>query len=510
MEKIVKDIIVFVFLMFVALTFFIFVFSESFTPAKLCIITVIAAVIILYGRFPVISKLRIKRTWPLLLTIAVISLFLRVTWVYFVKAIPVSDFYTYHSLAGALVNGDILYPKFISLFPHVLGYSKVLSVVYSLSGTHPDSAVAFNIALNTGILFLVYYIGKILYNEKTGLVSAAIYAFWPSQIFYNSLVLTEPFFTFGVLFLIAFYLFTIKCIKNTVWRIPSFLFIGIISGFLKYIRPAVIILILSVLIHYLLLEHKYKLHGKDGKKEFLIRTGICILLIISYTAASSFVLNSIDNLIGIKTAKKTSGFYIFAGLNSDSEGRWSEKDSAFLESLINKGLTSDQIHEQLTEAGINRLKEMNLFSFIKLQAYKNKHMWGNDHKSITYIQNSVSPASRVSISKHRDWLAFAADAYYFLFLVLSCAALFFVESENSEKINSGSYIFYLFILGTVAAHMLAEVHSRYHYPVIPLLCLSAGIFITKSDMSGFMQKNKQKRIVLASPEEKQEPPGFFR
>ena len=95
------------------------------------------------------------------------------------------------------------------------------------------------------------------------------------------------------------------------------------------------------------------------------------------------MLSSIDNLIGIKTAKNTSGFYILAGLNSDSEGRWSEKDSALLESLINEGLTSDQIHEQLTEIGLKRLKEMNLFSFIKLQVYKNKHMWGNDYKRIT-------------------------------------------------------------------------------------------------------------------------------
>lgn len=509
MEKIVKRIVTLVFIVFTVLTFLIFVFSENFTVAKLCIITAIAAVIFFYGKFPVISEWKIKRVWPLLAAIAVVSLFLRITWIYFVKAIPISDFYTYHSLAEAIVNGDILYPKFISLFPHVIGYSKVLSVVYSLFGPQPDSAVAFNIALNIGILFLVYLIGKTLHDEKTGLVSAAIYAFWPSQIFYNSLVLTEPFFTFGLLFLIAFYLYAIKHIKNTVWRIPVFLFIGITAGFLKYIRPAIIILILSFLIHYLLIEYKYNLHSKDGKTELLIRAGICILLVVSYTAASSFVLSRIENKIGIEVAKKPSGFYMLAGLNVDSDGKWSAEDSALLESLISEGLTSDQIHEQLTETGLKRLKEMNLYSFIKLQVNKNKHMWGNDFKSIDYIQNSVSPASRVNISKHKGWLVFASDGYYFLFLVLSCAALFFAKIDDGEKIKSGSYIFYLYILGTVAAHILVEVHSRYHYPVVPLLCLSAGIFSTKFNMPGFFKRNKQKRIVLASPEEKQEPPGLL-
>jgi hypothetical protein len=192
MVKIVKRIVTFVFSAFVAITFLIFVFSENFSAAKLCIIAVIAAVIVLYVKFPIVSKWKIKRIRLFLLAAAAVSLFLRITWVYFVKAIPISDFYTYHSLAGALVGGDILYPKFISLFPHVLGYSKVLSVVYSLFGPQPDSAVAFNIVLNIGILFLIYYIGKILHDEKTGIISAVIYAFWPSQVFYNSLVLTEP------------------------------------------------------------------------------------------------------------------------------------------------------------------------------------------------------------------------------------------------------------------------------------------------------------------------------
>jgi len=508
MDKIVKRIIIFVFTVFVVLTLLIFVLSDSITASKLLIIAAIAAVIVLYAKFPVISEWKINRTRPLLLAAAASSLFLRIVWVYFVKAIPVSDFYTYHSLAGALVNGEILYPKFISLFPHVFGYSKVLSVVYSIFGPRPDSAVAFNIALNIGILLLIYLIGKILHDEKTGLVSAVIYAFWPSQIFYNSLVLTEPFFTFGLLFLIAVYLYAVKHINNIIRRFAVFLFIGITAGFLNYIRPAVVILVISLLIHYLLMEYKYNLRDKDGKTELLIRAGICVLMIVSYTAVSSFVSGRIGNRIGIEVAKKPSGFYILAGLNIESEGRWSEKDSVFLESLISEGLTSDQIHEQLAETGLKRLKEMDLFSFIKLQVNKNKHMWGNDHKSITYIQNSVSPASRVNISKHAVWLTFAADAYYFLFLALSFAALFFVKNNDKEKINSGSYVFYLYILGTVAAHMLAEVHSRYHYPVIPLLCLAAGIFFSRLNMTGFLIRNKQKGTVPASPAEKQEQSGF--
>ena len=114
----------------------------------------------------------------------------------------------------------------------------------------------------------------------------------------------------------------------------GFLAIGVAAGFLKFIRPATTILIISLVIHYLFLEHKYNIDKRVKTKEILCSSVLCLLLIASSTITSSFVLDSIENTVGVETAKNTSGFYILAGLNVESDGRWSFEDSAILESLI--------------------------------------------------------------------------------------------------------------------------------------------------------------------------------
>lgn len=489
MEKVTKKVVAFVFIIFITITSLIFVFNE-FSTRNLFIILGIIIILALYYKFPILTKWQVNKAWPYLLSIVAISLFLRITWIYLVRAIPISDFYTYHSLATALSEGGILYEKFLSLFPHVFGYSKVLSVIYSLFGSNTSIAVIFNILLNLGILLLVYYIAKSLFDEKIGIIASAIYAFWPSQIFYNPLVLTEPFFTFGLLLLVAAYLYMVKQVSKTSWRIVGFLAIGVAAGFLKFIRPATTILIISLVIHYLFLEHKYNPDKQVKIKEILCSSVLCLLLIASSSITSRFVLDSIENTVGVETAKNTSGFYILAGLNVESDGRWSFEDSAILESLIAEELSSEDIHAALTEMGIQRLKEMDLITFIRLQINKNTNMWGNDNRSISYIQNSIDPSSLVNITKHSTWLLLGADAYYFFFLVTSCLALLFMKNGTKEKIKNGSYILYLYTLGTVAAHLLVEVHSRYHYSVIPLLCIPAAVFLTQFDKNQLVRKSQ--------------------
>lgn len=479
MKDFVKKVVVVVFTIFVCITFANFILHKDQTSVHriVALLAVLAAG--LFIRLQALWKKDVEKPAIYLVMIAILSMVPRIIWVLLVQVVPQSDFYTYHTLADALANGGLLYPKFISLFPHVLGYSKVLSLVYSIFGTSTVAAVSFNIVLNLGILILIYVLGKYFYDAKTGLVAAAIYAFWPSQIIYNSLVLTEPFFTFGALLIITGYFFVIKRTEKTAILLVSFIALGIALGLLKYIRPASLIILLSILIHFLLVWQ-----GKTEQKGKLLklygtRLVLCIVLYLSYSITSSVCLTGIDRLTGARTARNSSGFYILVGLSQESEGRWNQKDSSLLDPMIEKGMTSDEIQGIFTEQGFERLKEMNLLSFIRLQFNKNRHMWGNDSKSINYVQNSIAGSSHINIAKHSLWLTPLSDWYYFVFLLLSCAALFVAK----EKLSYDSLVLYLFILGTVAAHILVEVHSRYHYAAVPMLCILAAVVFTRTQFA---------------------------
>jgi 4-amino-4-deoxy-L-arabinose transferase-like glycosyltransferase len=74
-------------------------------------------------------------------------------------------------------------------------YTLYLAAVYSLLGSHPLIARLIQVVI-TGLLqpFLAYKIGKHLFSENVGLVSAGLTALYAYFIYYDATLMTEPFF----------------------------------------------------------------------------------------------------------------------------------------------------------------------------------------------------------------------------------------------------------------------------------------------------------------------------
>jgi 4-amino-4-deoxy-L-arabinose transferase-like glycosyltransferase len=491
MENIFKKFICIIFSVFSAITFLLFVFRDNMSIRSIVFSVLIVLVAYVFARFPFIYKIEIKRPRLVLLLITVLAVIPRVIWVNLVHVTPYSDFYTYHTLAGAMAKGELLYPVYISLFPHVYGYSKVLSILYAIFGDSPFTAVYFNIAVNIGILLLLYYLGRRFYDAKTGLTAALVYAFWPSQIFYNTLVLTEPFYTFGILLVICLYVIVIDKGHNMAFQILSFFGLGLAIGLLKYIRPASLILLIAIVIHYIFAEIlRFRvgfLKKATARNMVWYKIMLPIILIIAYTAASFIVRNGIERDIGVEIARQSNGFNIFVGMNKQSEGKWTAEDSSLLQPMIDKGMSSTEIMDTFSAMGMERLKNMDLLTHIKHQLNKNRNMWGSDSESLGYTQLAISATSHINISKHINWLSYIANGYYFVFFILASAAFIVLKEKTSDQ----SILLYLYILGTVAVHMLVEVHCRYHYTAVPLLCVLASAALARSQPLTVADKNAQ-------------------
>ena len=126
----------------------------------------------------------------------------------------IHDQVSYDALAHSLLDGrgysfeENTYPFTKANVPTAhwsFLYPLYLAGMYALTGDHPLAARLVQ-ALAGGALmcFLIYRIGRLVVNEETGLVAAAISAFYGYFVYYSAALMTETFFI--ALILLSLYL----------------------------------------------------------------------------------------------------------------------------------------------------------------------------------------------------------------------------------------------------------------------------------------------------------------
>lgn len=113
------------------------------------------------------------------------------------EGLNVADERDYDALAVNLVDyGEYGFGQgqLSSLRPPV--FPALVAGLYKVGGEHNFTLVRMvNALLGVLIAYVVYWMARRLYDEKTGLLAAAICAFYPSLVAVNGLVLTETLFT---------------------------------------------------------------------------------------------------------------------------------------------------------------------------------------------------------------------------------------------------------------------------------------------------------------------------
>ncbi|TYQ18191.1 UNVERIFIED_CONTAM: 4-amino-4-deoxy-L-arabinose transferase and related glycosyltransferases of PMT family [Acetivibrio alkalicellulosi] len=419
-----------------------------------------------------ISKHKVK----LIVSAVLLTAITRLIWINIVKVVPMSDFHTYHRLATRLANGTLEGNTYISLFPHVIGYPSFLSIFYKLFGAEVIIAQLLNIALSCGIVLLLYFIGKAILNERCGLIASLLWAIWPSQIFYNSLVATEHLFTF--LMLLCIFLFFHIFNYNKIDYKPAIYFalLGILCGIANSIRPLGLLLIISISIFYFVFNNH-----KGLLKYSAIRLIVFIALPIFFLLTSHIINTSIIRILNQDIAKSSGGFSFFVGSNINHGGIWNKEDSDVLVQLMKeKEPNYQEIHDELFKRGLTRYKSQ---SFKNVQLLKNKHynMWCEDSDIIKYISSGLDKenASRIDIVRNSKRLILLCNYYYYVVLILfGISAFIVIRKKQHYKI----VFLYIIISGMIAFHMLVEVASRYHYPAISIFSLAASYSLINSNL----------------------------
>jgi len=208
------------------------------------------------------------KTYTLLLLIVLFGMFLRLI---FFSGMGISDSLAYSKTANDINEGRGIDPNSTLTLSTRLGLIFPTSLSYRLLGINDFSSVIFVLLTSIGSVILVFYFGKLLFNEKIGLMAAFLLSFFPLDVVYATKLTSDlPSAFFMALGVYIFLYAEMKCkMKYGV----SYLFSGIFVGIGYLIRESTLLIALFFIV-YIACKRRVK------KEYFLVPLGVLIIFIL--------------------------------------------------------------------------------------------------------------------------------------------------------------------------------------------------------------------------------------
>ncbi len=433
---------------------------------------------------------------------------------------PESDYKTYYEIADLLKNGTLQeqgegYIDYISMFPHVIGYSYILKTIFTFFGTSVFNGQVANILFSVITVFAVYRIARRLGGKLAGVIALTVAAFWPSQVLYITMLSSE--YAFTLLLYLSVWLFLHLVMdydgttKKAVRGILLHILLGCLIAVTSAIRPLAIILLAAIVL--CIFTQKMKLPNIPRNSisvwnRFLEKGWLrASLIVISYMIFSGILTSNIELAIN-KTMPSTSvsfGYNLLVGLNTDSKGGWNEEDSKFLYDNLESTGSAIQAQIASRDLAFERLTS-DPKAIFNLFINKYELLWGNDDYGSTWNlvfleeQNELTPERSDFLYRMQDY----NNILYMAFIIFSILALIYMLQKKASYIQ----VLILLYLGTVGIHLFVESQNRYHYHVLQVIMIMGAVGIgyifqnaRESAKAAFVRR--QEKMELAELQEKE-------
>jgi len=406
-----------------------------------------------------------RRTTIILLSACIL---VKLAWVLIFRTEPESDYLMFYETAVQLSESWRIANSYVALFPHIMGYATFLSLFFKVFGAGLLVAPVINVLLSAVSMYLIHFITTRLFGKKAGIIASILWIFLPSQTVYNTMVLSEPYYTTLIL---AFFAVLIKVSdgpKTSGWARIFLLALasGVLLALINASRPLAAILIIALVI-------SLGINLRRADKKALAKRGAYLLI----TAALFFISTSVNTYycssrLGQDVAE-SAGYSVYVGFNERSSGSWNIEDSGTLDAAVSEQDGNAKLaQEQMMETAKSRIFEGSI-NFPKLFLDKLQVLWAYDSMAYYYSD----------IENHAVLFVSVLNAYFYFMVIFSIIALIAAIRRGDTSLT---LILVLYVLGLTAAHMLVEVSARYHYSaIVPILILSA---------SGLSRAGRRKRI----------------
>ena len=345
------------------------------------------------------------------------------------------------------------------------GWPIALSLVFAQFGASPVVLGLFNLAsaMLTGLLTLA--LGRRLFGSeaaaRAGLLLLAVY---PNAIGYVPLALTEVFYT-ALLMAGCWTLVT----RTNRWQLLA---AGLIFGFATLVKAQTLIVIpLLFAIEWL--------RARDIWRRFppLFGEGLLVLAIAMLTVLPWTIRN--HQQLGHWVMVSTNGGYtLLTGNHDTATGGYTPDAPVVRELMARTGLDETGRDAQARQRGLEWI-ERNPGKFLSLVPRKLMRLWLPDGEAEWAYQGGAPGYARFA-SVYRA-VRYANQVYYAL-LMLAFAAAFAVmlvkHRRNGQRWTGWWLLPYGIALYPTLICVVFSGQSRFHYPVMPFVCMSAGWLVT--------------------------------
>jgi len=392
-----------------------------------------------------------------LIYMAAVGLLLRLAAVTFMPFNQWSDFADYDELAwqwalhGGYYNGE--YPT--AYWPP--GYPFFLSRIYVLFGHVPRLGAIANAFLALPEMLLSFLIMKKVFNEKVARWTMVILALFPSQILFTHLLATEA--LFKPLLLLSLLLFlSVKDRLTEKWY--TMLIAGVVLGMATLTR-AISKFLLFVVIPFWWFETRSI--RRTARFTVLALVGFT-LVVVPWMVRNYYA-------VGVAKINTNSGINLFIG-NQPGAGM------GYNSYLADQYDVNDPRQEAYVDSVSWQRAKDYIFerpgAFVVRGMVKLLFFYAYDMDALIFDVIESANEQRLN---YAVVLGVLCESYYLIIMMAALAGLWVFFRENRSSRKPGAYLLLGVVLYWTAIHFIFFGSGRFHFPIIPILCAFAALYI---------------------------------
>lgn len=329
------------------------------------------------------------------------------------------------------------------------GYPAFLGAIFRIFGEGVWQTASANIALAILTVIVIYGIGLLLFDRRTALVAAGAVALWPGQIFFASLTLSEPLFTF--LFSLAV-LLMLAVPRVSAWRGGMILAFGAVTGLAVFTRGQAVLLIPLALAAWRMSGFRWR----PAVGWAMLASAVVVIMLVPWAARN-------QREIGSPVVVATNfGPNLWIGNHTGSTGRMNIPEVEPPQAS-RAGLTQGEYEIKTSNLALRKGLRY-IFTHptreVELAGIKVRAMYEADSTALDW--NAAYHSDFYSSQSLEEGLRSLANGYWFAILILSVAGLI----ASRSRLNGPLGVLPMLVLSWTAFHLLFFGDSRFHYPIV--------------------------------------------